>query len=151
MKTALLEAGAMIAVGVAAGLAYNALAADGLYASVEEVVGPREIDVATAQRLLDEGALFVDARFWWDYEAGHVPGALSLPVTEAGHAPELLGDVPRDRLLVTYCTGPPCDSGDGLARALMREHGYRRVRVMTAGWPGWVAAGYAVERRQGHE
>ena len=62
-----------------------------------------------------------------------------------------LGDIGRDRSLVTYCTGPHCDSSHRLARRLSEEHGFTQVRVMRDGWRGWVEAGYPVERGESDE
>ena len=40
-----------------------------------------------------------------EFAAGHIPGALSLPVTEL---PRRLGQLPRRKDIVAYCRGPYC-------------------------------------------
>ncbi len=43
-----------------------------------------------------------DARSREEYAAGHLPGAISLPL---GELPQRVGEVPRDRPVVFYCSG----------------------------------------------
>ena len=82
IKTAITEALTIVVVGMVAGMAYNAVATNGLYvASAAKVTGPEEIGLGEARRLFDEGALFVDARFAWDFEDGHVPGTCRVRAT----------------------------------------------------------------------
>lgn len=53
----------------------------------------------------DGQVLLLDTRPTLEFQADHLPGALSLPLTElAGRLDEL----PRDRLIITYCRGPFC-------------------------------------------
>lgn len=46
--------------------------------------------------------LLFDARPKMSYDAGHLPGAISLPLTELETR---LSEVPRDRLVIFYCSG----------------------------------------------
>ncbi len=54
--------------------------------------------------LLDgtEKPIVYDARTREEYDEAHLPGALSLPLTEVDEA---ISSLPRDRLLVFYCHG----------------------------------------------
>jgi len=53
-----------------------------------------------------EGAVTVlDVRPTEEYRAGHIPGALSIPLKELERR---LSDLPRDRDVVAYCRGPYC-------------------------------------------
>jgi DNA-binding transcriptional ArsR family regulator/rhodanese-related sulfurtransferase len=47
----------------------------------------------------------LDVRPAAEFEAGHLPGACSIPFHEL---PSRLGEVPRDRPVVAYCRGPYC-------------------------------------------
>ncbi len=62
----------------------------------------RRIDVAEAKRLLDAGeAITIDVRDVQSYVAGHIPGALQIPLQYvAGEVPWF----PKDKTLITYCT-----------------------------------------------
>jgi len=111
------------------------------------VMDELEIDDAkTARQIYDSGAaLFVDARSRENYEDGHIPGAVSLPVGQfdeqidsflSKHAPE--------QPIVTYCSGRSCEDSHNLAQILL-ESGFVNVRVFIDGLPGWEAEGYPVE------
>lgn len=138
------QAAVIAVIGSAAGLGYNLLSERGVYA---EAPAGGEIGLAEAKRAFDGGAaVFVDARFEWDFDAGHVPGARSVPVGQfSEQAGQVLADLARDTWVITYCTGEDCHSSQTLARLLCEERGFTRVQVMASGWPGWVAAGYPVD------
>lgn len=61
----------------------------------------------------------LDVRPVEEFEAGHLPGALGIPVDEL---PKRVGEVPRDREIVAYCRGPYCVMADEAVQVL-REHG----------------------------
>ena len=64
---------------------------------LEEV--PR-ISLKEAKGAFDRGdALFVDVRGREDYEQSHIPGAISLPLTQLFRRPE---ELPRDRQIIVY-------------------------------------------------
>ncbi|MFQ5485111.1 MAG: rhodanese-like domain-containing protein [Desulfobacterales bacterium] len=108
---------------------------------------PAEIDsVVQAKAIFDKGgALFVDARSRGNYEDGHIPGAISLPVGEFSKQIEsFLNQHPSDQPLVIYCSGRTCDDSHNLALLLL-EAGFTDVRIFIDGFPGWEAEGYRVE------
>lgn len=74
-------------------------------------------------------------------ELRRIPGALHMPLQDVG---QQLGELPRDRDIVLYCTCPNEASAAKAAKLLM-NHGFRRVRPLRGGLAAWVAAGYAVE------
>jgi DNA-binding transcriptional ArsR family regulator len=47
----------------------------------------------------------LDVRPVDEYQAGHIPGAISVPV---GELKTMLGQIPRSREVVAYCRGPYC-------------------------------------------
>ncbi|MGD2097259.1 MAG: rhodanese-like domain-containing protein [Desulfobacterales bacterium] len=106
-----------------------------------------EIDrVADAAKILyDGGTLFVDARSNEDYEGGHIPGAVSLPVGRFdGLIEAFMEQVPLDQPIVTYCSGRTCEDSHHLARLLL-EAGFGEVRIFIDGFPGWQGEGYPIE------
>ncbi len=98
-----------------------------------------------AKAWFDKGsAIFVDTRFREDYEAGHIQGALSLCFEQLDELyDQVLGQVSKDRLIVTYCSDPECASAVKLADALVAR-GHTRVVILLEGLPGWMGAGYPV-------
>jgi rhodanese-related sulfurtransferase len=92
------------------------------------------------ERLSEEGVIVLDVRPEEEYRAGHIPGAISVPIDALEAA---LQTLPRDREIVAYCRGPYCVFSDE-AVALLRSRGYR-ARRLRQGLPDWRAAGMPVE------
>lgn len=70
-------------------------------------------------------AVLVDVRPTQEYEAGHFPGALSIPLDTLAAR---LAELPRDRTIVAYCRGPYCALSAEAARRL-RDLGYDARRA----------------------
>ena len=92
------------------------------------------------RRVRDGDAVVLDVRPREEYEAGHIPGALSAPIAELK---DLVGELPRDRQIVAYCRGPYCVMSIDAVR-LLRERGFDAVRLED-GVPDWRQRGYEVE------
>jgi rhodanese-related sulfurtransferase len=108
---------------------------------------PEEIDtVARAKEISDKGdVLFVDARSQDNYEDGHIPQAISLPVGQFDERIEsLLDRYSSDQPIVTYCSGRTCEDSHDLAQFLS-DAGFTNVRIFIDGFPGWEAEGYPIE------
>lgn len=94
-------------------------------------------------------AAFIDARRTDLYGEGHVPGARSVPASDAGKAlPAGVMNSPRAGTLVVYCEGGDCQSSLLLAKRL-HDKGFKDIRVMTGGWAAWKTAGLPEERGDG--
>ena len=73
-----------------------------------------------------EGAVTVlDVRPAEEYRAGHIPGALSIPLKELERR---LSDLPRDREVVAYCRGPYCVLAVE-AVEILRSRGFSAFRL----------------------
>jgi rhodanese-related sulfurtransferase/DNA-binding HxlR family transcriptional regulator len=83
----------------------------------------------------------LDVRPAAEHAAGHLPGAVSIPVDELRRR---LAELPGDREVVAYCRGPYCASAHE-AVAVLREAGLQ-ARRSEDGLPEWQAAGLAVTR-----
>ena len=83
----------------------------------------------------------LDVRPSEEYAAGHIPGALSVPLADLE---QRLAELPRDREVVAYCRGPYCVLAVEAVR-LLRAHGFRAVRLED-GVPDWRARGFDVAR-----
>lgn len=92
------------------------------------------------QLIRDADVTVVDVRPTEEFEAGHIPGALSIPVPELKRR---LREIPKNREVIAYCRGRYCVySLDAVT--LLRKHGYRARRAHE-GLPDWRAAGFPVE------
>jgi len=96
------------------------------------------------QRLVEDNIILLDVRPVEEYMAGHLPNALSIPVTELE---DRLPELPQDREIVAYCRGPYCVFADE-AVALLRSNGYSAHRL-EQGLPDWRALGLPVESGKG--
>ncbi|GMU39348.1 MAG: transcriptional regulator [Chloroflexota bacterium] len=99
------------------------------------------VDQEELRRRLDTGdVLLIDVRPAPEYRAGHLPGAISVPLPELR---DRLPDLPTDREIVAYCRGPYCFlSAEAVSE--LRAHGVRALRLAD-GFPEWKAAGRPVE------
>jgi|AntRauTorcE11898_2_1112593.scaffolds.fasta_scaffold17373_2 ArsR family transcriptional regulator len=89
---------------------------------------------------LQSGRMVVlDVRPEAEFEAGHLPAAISMPLARLD---DLLDRLPRDREIVAYCRGPWCALSHEAVQRLRRD-GYR-VRRFEEGYPEWKAAGLPV-------
>jgi rhodanese-related sulfurtransferase/DNA-binding transcriptional ArsR family regulator len=88
----------------------------------------------------EDDVTVVDVRPKDEYEAGHIPGALSVPVSDLKRR---LRELPKTREVIAYCRGRYCVySLDAVT--LLRKQGYRARRAHE-GLPDWRAAGLPVE------
>jgi rhodanese-related sulfurtransferase len=90
-------------------------------------------------RLRRREVVLVDVRPPEEYRAGHIPGAISLPLSELT---DRLNDLPRDAVVVAYCRGPYCVLAP-LALEVLRTNGFR-ARRLEDGFPEWRLAGLPV-------
>lgn len=156
---AIREAIAVLAAGAGLGLAYGALTDEGIFRSaaappeataLEERAAampeaPMMVSVGEAEEIFKAGqALFVDARSEFDYGLGHIKGAVNLPLKSATKGSDLLPDIPRERMVVTYCDGANCNSSIDLAARLYAS-GFANVRIFFGGWEEWRARSLPTE------
>lgn len=100
-----------------------------------EVVDRREL----AARLRRREVIVLDVRPGSEYEAGHIAGARSVPVTELRRHLQVL---PKDAEVVAYCRGPYCVYADEAVR-LLHKRGFQ-ARRLEDGFPEWKRAGLPV-------
>lgn len=84
------------------------------------------VDQAELLRKIEAGAVtLVDVRPAEEYAAGHVAGAISIPLPDLARRLDLL---PRPREVVALCRGKYCALGIEAVR-LLRDAGFRAVRL----------------------
>jgi len=104
-----------------------------------------ELDPVPAREVLarlKSGLVTVlDVRPAEEFAAGHLPGAINVPVEKLE---AYLSKLPRRREVVAYCRGPYClMSFDAVEK--LRKRGFKAKRLEN-GFPEWRAAGLPVER-----
>jgi rhodanese-related sulfurtransferase/DNA-binding transcriptional ArsR family regulator len=104
-----------------------------------------DLEPIPARELLDrmrKGLVtVVDVRPPEEFAAGHLPGAVNIPV----HALEKrLGELPKRKEVVAYCRGPYCLMSYDAVQ-LLRQKGLK-ARRLEAGLPEWRVAGLPVEQ-----
>lgn len=83
----------------------------------------------------------LDVRPREEFAAGHLPGAINIPLNELESR---LGEFGPDQVVVAYCRGPFCVlSYDAVAQ--LRRHGIE-ARRLEDGYPEWKLAGLPVEQ-----
>ncbi len=146
LRIAAREAAAIFFLACLLGIAFTAFHGRGLFSSGKAEVAdggglppPERISYTEAVRYLREGtALFVDARHGFDFQEGHIPGAINIPLTEVGSLQQLISSLPKDEVIITYCDGQDCNSSEALARILIAS-GCTRVKVFWDGWHAWLS------------
>jgi rhodanese-related sulfurtransferase len=102
---------------------------------------PEPVEMTELLRRACAGAVIVvDARPANEYAAGHIPGALSIPIDDLK---QRLQRLPKSKPYVAYCRGPYCVYADQAVEQL-RAAG-RRARRLAVGLPEWKSAGLPVE------
>jgi rhodanese-related sulfurtransferase/DNA-binding MarR family transcriptional regulator len=100
-----------------------------------EPVSARELE----RRIREGDVTVIDVRPREEYEAGHIQGALSVPVEELKRNRSV---PPKSKEVVAYCRGRYCVYAVE-AVTLLRRRGYRARRLVD-GLPGWRAEGRKV-------
>ncbi len=94
---------------------------------------------ALLKRIRDGSVTVLDVRPSEEFKAGHIPGAISIPLKEL----ELrLSKLPRDHEVVAYCRGPYCVLSIQAVEVL-RAKGFHAVRLKE-GIQDWRAMGFSV-------
>lgn len=104
-----------------------------------------EFERVTAEELRERLAagevILLDVRPGEEYEAGHLPGARSIPWDEIEAR---LDELPEDVSIVAYCRGPYCIYAD-TALSVLAERGWD-VGRLEEGVAEWQLAGYTIEK-----
>ncbi len=101
-----------------------------------EPIAPAELKRRIAA---GDDVVVVDVRPRQEFEAGHIAGAVSIPLDELS---DRLDELPVDVEVVAYCRGPYCVLAPEAVERLW-EAG-RQVRRLEVGYPEWRLAGLPV-------
>ncbi len=150
----LAEAGVLLALAVLVGIGWNfrllknawsgrAKAVTAAPASETHAAIPLPLGLMQVKELFDKKeATIIDARDRNAYAAGHIKGAISMPLTEATTmVPEFTSRVPKSALLVIYCNGYACEDSVDLGKHFLAA-GCTDVYYFDGGLPAWRDAKY---------
>ncbi|HWQ11437.1 MAG TPA: metalloregulator ArsR/SmtB family transcription factor [Roseiflexaceae bacterium] len=103
------------------------------------------VDAETVAAGVQDGSIvLLDVRPRLEYEAGHLPGARSIPLEEL---PQRLEELPREALIVTYCRGPLCVYADQALEQILASG--RRGARLEAGVAEWQLGGLPLQSTAG--
>ncbi|MDP1711035.1 MAG: metalloregulator ArsR/SmtB family transcription factor [Candidatus Nanopelagicaceae bacterium] len=112
------------------------------YLGSEKSEGSLVVNRSELPGLMQEGEVVVlDVRPTLEYEAGHIPGAVSTPLPELER---FLAKIPRDHEVVVYCRGAYCVLAYDAIKTLTLQG--RRARRLQDGMLEWRLAGLPVEK-----
>ena len=104
-----------------------------------------DLEPVPAKELLDRArkglVTVLDVRPPEEFAAGHLPGAINIPIHELE---KRLSELPKRKEIVAYCRGPYCLMSYD-AMQLLRRKGLK-ARRLEAGLPEWRHAGLPIER-----
>ena len=94
------------------------------------------ISVGELQALIkgNNDIVILDVRDLAEYNQGHIPGAVLMPVDTI---PDSYGTLPKTKQIVAYCK---MGMRSEIAAKFLLSHGYTKVAVLKGGYPGWAAA-----------
>ncbi len=92
------------------------------------------------KRVIEGDVTVLDVRPVVEYRAGHIPGALSVPLEALK---DLLTKLPEDQEIVAYCRGPYCVLAVKAVEVL-RQNGFKAIRL-EEGIQDWRAMGLQVD------
>ena len=151
---ALREAGVLLLVAAALGFIYTAATEKGMFAHLPPVppaqagglLAPAMISRDQAQAYFEgRSALFIDARHEFDYNLGHIRGAINIPLRMYDTKKVVLDTIPQNRVLVVYCDGAECNSSIELSVKLAKD-GYTDVKIFFGGWREWTASNLPIDK-----
>jgi rhodanese-related sulfurtransferase/DNA-binding transcriptional ArsR family regulator len=104
-----------------------------------------DMEPVPAKELLDRArkglVTVLDVRPPEEFSAGHLPGAVNIPIHELE---KRLSELPKRKEVVAYCRGPYCLMSYDAVQLLRRKG--LKARRLQAGLPEWRRAGLPIER-----
>jgi len=97
----------------------------------------QEVSIDDLKVALQNKEIIIDVREAWEFEAGHVPTALNMPLSSV---PDQLASLPKDKTIWVICQS----GGRSMTAAnYLGTEGYQAVSVV-GGTGAWITAGNEV-------
>lgn len=88
--------------------------------------------------LFDTDTIFIDARFSSDFEAGHLKGAINVPINITDKERKILmANISKRSHIVVYCQSASCGYARNVTKKLLAD-GFRNVSIFKGGWREWA-------------
>jgi hydroxyacylglutathione hydrolase len=100
---------------------------------------PQITTEALKDRLSSNGQLLIDVRGTDEWDHGHIPKAIHIPL---GSLQSRLGELPRDREIAVHCKG---GTRSAIASSILEKNGFS-VGNVTGGFEEWEQSGGDIER-----
>lgn len=100
---------------------------------------PNDVSATEAQRQIAQGARLVDVREEDEWNAGHVAGAVLIPLDSLQRR---MAEIPKDQDVILICRS---GRRSGKAQTYLFKQGYSRVANLTGGILAWDEAGLPLE------
>jgi rhodanese-related sulfurtransferase len=98
-----------------------------------------KISEAKVEQLLATDTIFIDARLARDFKAGHLDGALSVPVDSNDvYRNQVTANIAKDAKIVLYCQSSGCQFAEKVAENLISD-GFTNISIYKGGWMDWSA------------
>ena len=103
-----------------------------------------EVDVKTTAEMKErQDVCVLDVREEWEYEVGHIPGVLLLPMSQIQGR---INEIPTDKTVIVACKS---GQRSGRVTAWLLHNNYDDVHNMAGGILAWARANYPVEQGSG--
>ena len=134
----------------AAGLMFKTTRARNASAATKPAAPVERTSLADFEVLQTRGTvLVVDVRNDDSFRAGHIPGAISVPIDEVERRTAEIIARAGSLAIVTYCS---CvnEHTSAVAAEMFNKAGACSATALAGGYPAWVAGGRKVEHSNGH-
>lgn len=106
-------------------------------------------DPIEMKKLVESGHLpIIDVRPMEQYQKGHIPGAVSMPLSEFDNIiDQLFETMAPDAVMILYCSGRECEDSHTFARQL-KALGYTNMKVYSGGMSEWEEQRFKIETNE---
>jgi len=96
-----------------------------------------KINKEKVTKLLNLDTVFIDARYAQDFKAGHIEGAISIPVDANDiERKEAIAGIAKNTHIVVYCQSKGCPFAEKVTRKLKAD-GFHNISIFKDGWNEW--------------
>ncbi|MFC1677269.1 rhodanese-like domain-containing protein [Planctomycetota bacterium] len=96
-----------------------------------------KVNKKKVSNLLNTNTVFIDARYARDFKAGHIEGAINVPVdANDSQRLEIMANIAKDSRIVIYCQSAGCPFAEKVTKKLMTD-GFSNISIFKGGWKQW--------------